>query len=238
MRTFRQEVQLASLAKAGQKRLRAAQLAQGSDSDSGSASAAPEGEAHIQPDAQDLAMARDHNPVRDSAHCHDLASDQGFECDLADDDQLCAGRAAGDGQGAGAARGAASARGAGAGRGAGAQRPGRGLSARRGRAADDADLLDDDDGLSDDSFIESMDVSRPLSPLSGAARRSRSRTTDLSALKKGKSACSSSATGCAGGAAAQLVPLALPLVQVSVQVPAQLLALWQALRPVTALVRP
>ena len=98
MRTFRQEVQLASLAKAGQKRRRAAQLAQGSDSDSGSAGAAPEDEAHIKPDAQDEAMARDQAPVRDSAHCHDRASDHGVDCALADDNQPAAGRTAGAGE--------------------------------------------------------------------------------------------------------------------------------------------
>ena len=208
MRTFRQEVQLASLAKAGQKRRRAAQLAQGSDSDSGSAGAAPEGEAHIKPDAQDEAMARDRAPVRDSAHCHDLASDHGVDCALADGNHLSAGRTAGAGQGSEAARGAGaacaagSAHGAGSVQGSGAQKPGRVPGARVSRAADDAEVLDDDDGLSDDSFIESMDVSRPLSPLSGAARRSRSRTTDLSALKKGKAALSAGATGNAAGAAA------------------------------------
>ena len=208
MRTFRQEVQLASLAKAGQKRRRAAQLAQGSDSDSGSAGAAPEGEAHIQPDAQDEAMARDQAPVRNSAHCHDLVSDHGVDCALADDNQPAAGRTAGAGQGseaardAGAACAAGSAHGAGSVQGSGDQKPGRVPGARRSRAADDAEVLDDDDGLSDDSFIESMDVSRPLSPLSGAARRSRSRTTDLSALKKGKAALSAGATGNAAGAAA------------------------------------
>ncbi|MCK0526752.1 excinuclease ABC subunit UvrC [Anaerobiospirillum sp. NML120449] len=208
MRTFRQEVQLASLAKAGQKRRRAAQLAQDSDSDSGSAGAAPEGEAHIQPDSHDEAMARDQAHVRDSDHCHDLASDHGVDCALADDNHLSAGRTAGAGQGSEAARGAGAARATGSAHGAGSvqssgdQRPGRVPGARRSRAADDAEMLDDDDGLSDDSFIESMDVSRPLSPLSGAARRSRSRTTDLSALKKGKAARSAGATGNAAGAAA------------------------------------
>ena len=208
MRTFRQEVQLASLAKAGQKRRRAAQLAQGSDSDSGNAGDAPEGEAHIKADAQDEAMARDQATVRDSAHCYDPASDHGVDCALADDNHLSAGRTAGAGQGSeaargdGAARATGSAHGAGSVQGSGAQRPGRVPGASRSRAADDAEVLDDDDGLSDDSFIESMDVSRPLSPLSGAARRSRSRTTDLSALKKGKAALSTGATGNAAGAAA------------------------------------